>query len=234
MFNLKDMKKLALGILIFSLVLLSLASSVSAKTLVSGITYNSNFGATLADASVKVECAGGLTKNTVSLNGGIYGVAFDADECSKTSTIKVSASKGNLAGNAQGGIVACNGCDEAYLSIVNVVLTEQPQPPAGDEGDGGNEEDEGGDYFYLCGNGLCDSGENNNLCPQDCKLIENEAQKTSLSTGSSEPEQGEEGGNAGITGAAIGGGAAGMIIPIIFILAIILISVIIFVIRKRR
>ena len=232
MFNLKSMKKQTLGILIFSLVLLSLASSVSAKTLVSGITYNSNFGATLADASVKVECAGGLTKNTVSLNGGIYGVAFDADECSKTSTIKVSASKGNLAGNAQGGIVACNGCDEAYLSIVNVVLTEQPQPPAEDEED---EDDDGrGGYFYLCGNGLCDSGENNNLCPQDCKLIENEAQKTSLSTGSSEPEQGEEGGNAGITGAAIGGGAAGMIIPIIFILAIILISVIIFVIRKRR
>lgn len=135
------------------LVLLVLSiGAVSAKTLVAGKIYESDHITPIPDANINVLCDSN-SLNTISLSDGTYAVVFDADSCS---AVDVTSDVNN----------------SIIMKVVMFIPNEQPTN--NDDSSGGGSS--GGSYggtFYLCGNGICNTGETANTCPEDC-LIETE------------------------------------------------------------
>ncbi len=218
---------------------LFLISLTSAQTLVAGKIYNSDYSGNIDSANVAVICNSN-TLTTNSLNDGTYAVRFDVRLCNVGESVKVTATKDNLAGEGNGIISVCEGnqnCDDGLVSVVNLNLKEVAQPQNPPSGGGG------GSYYY-CGNGKCDSGENERTCPKDCKIVQintttttqpatenTEAQETNSSA---HEETEEKSFFSGITGAVTGviGTPAGIGI-LIFIIAIIGIYIFVAIMRKR-
>jgi hypothetical protein len=120
--NQNNMKK---GILLPVLVLLvlSVVSMVSAKTIVAGKIYNADFSDVVGNASVVVKCNTEMG-NAFSLADGTYAVAFNETECNGGETVIVSASKGDLTGSATGD-VSDNVVLDLDIAIVNVPLVPE-------------------------------------------------------------------------------------------------------------
>jgi hypothetical protein len=118
------MKRTFLAILV-AIFVLSTFSVVSAKTLVAGKIYNSDFSSTIADASVNVTCNNTLMQTT-SKSDGTYSVAFNLSECNIGNVATVAAVKGDLHGEKTGtvfdGEVFDIPCD---LAVVNVPLVPE-------------------------------------------------------------------------------------------------------------
>lgn len=229
--NNKNMKLglfLLMGVMI-SFLLLGIAS---ANTFVIGKIYDTNFNTPVSGASVDVTCQGN-TKTTTSLADGAYGIGFELSECANESSVSITATRDNLYGSNGGQIDNSNETD--YFTVKNIVMTVQSSPPPTGGGGGG------GGTFYLCGNGVCDSGETPSLCPKDCKVPENITQETSeknesegtgmsISPGTEEEEKSFL---SKITGAVIGGGSGKILIPIIFLILVGIVYVIIYMRRKK-
>ncbi len=200
---------------IISLLLILSVGITSAQTLIAGKIYNSDFSDTLADASVHVACGSSEPLDTHSFSDGTYAIRFNETECNEGDGVDVTASKSGFNTKTISGIISkCEGgdCGGNYFTIINLGLDISPPAPTSNGGSSGGGSGGGGSSrYYLCGNGICDSGENVNTCPQDCnqtiELIElnfkdNETKEETTTT----QEQGETQQTAfsKITGAVVG------------------------------
>lgn len=204
-------------------------SFASAQSLIAGKIYNSGFTEAISGARVTVTC-NSTSLDTVSVADGTYAVNFDLSICNQGNTASVAASKGSAYGDDAGMVINSSG---EIKGIINLAIKE-PTPAAAGGGGGGG----GGtlNKFYLCGNGVCDSGETTDTCASDCKIAEIPENSTATEN---EPELKEpteqEGFFSGITGAVVGTlGVGGTIIAGIFIVAIAGGSVAVYLRRKKE
>ncbi len=194
----------------------------SASTLVTGVVYNSDFSDVVSDASVVVNCDT-LSISTDSGNGtfnqdGIYAVIFSSD----CNDVSVSASKDGLSGSSSAIVGECNqgNCSTEYIAVGNPSISAPVNNNNGGSGggsSGGSGVSSGGTGgstvpFYLCGNGVCDTGETVTSCPQDCVVESTNETTTQEDTNSN--------GRRGITGAVIGAvtSTGGIIIIVVIVL----------------
>lgn len=235
--NMKTTKQTSL--LVLSLVLISLISAVSvvsAQTLIAGKVYTSDYSGLISGADVTATC-GSNSLTTTSLDDGTYAVRFDESLCPLDTSVSVSAVKESFSGSSSGIVVVCDGenCDSGLFSVINLAVKSQ----SGSTGTGDSSWRSRGGYYYFCGNNICDTGENVNTCPKDCKVVE--TQTTPTNTENTQNTQGDSNSNSNteeiqetipenttqsgfsrITGAVTGTlGTAGWIIIIIFLLGIV-------------
>lgn len=164
--------------LVFVLILtfmISLASLTSAQTLITGKVYSDGSSNIVSGALVTVACYDYIL-STSTLEDGTYAIKFDL--CSLGESVKVSATKGNFYGEDTGTVIECDGtncADSEYLAVLNLMIKTQSKIIV--------QHSSGGKY-YFCGNGKCDSGENERTCPKDCKkeTIVNDIQELGFNT----------------------------------------------------
>ncbi len=153
---------------IFLLVILSVGFA-NANTIIVGKIYNSDFSSTLGNANVHVKC-GSDYLDTTSLSDGTYAVRFSESGCNGNSTAEVTANKAGFAEKKESGIaVKCEGsdCEENYISVINLGLSTASNSGGSNGGSSGGSSN----HYYLCGNGICDSGETAGTCSQDCSTL---------------------------------------------------------------
>ena len=190
------------------LVVLSLAT-ISAQTLVAGQIYNSDYSSTLASASIVVTCNSN-SLSTISLDDGTYAVRFEESECIENDTASVTVTKSGFNSKTESGVInKCDGgdCGGNYFTIINFALqTQTTNTNTGGGGGGGSS----GGGFYLCGNGICDSGETVDTCPKDCNIIEltelnfKDDETKEETTTTQEQEETQQTAFSKITGAVVG------------------------------
>lgn len=150
------------------LVVLSLAL-ISAQTLIVGKIYNADYSDTIADADVHVVCSSSEPLNTISLNDGTYAVRFNETECNESDVVNVTASKSGFNAKTESVIISeCEkgDCGGNYFIIINLGL--EVKLPEDNDDSPHKKSPSKSKRYYLCGNGICDSGETINTCPQDC------------------------------------------------------------------
>jgi len=211
-------------------VLLMLILSInfaSANTLVGGTIYDSNYNHPIKEANIVVWC-GSDDLYTNSSSDGTYAVIFDTESCDISSNVKVTSSKDNLYGEVTSIINnSTKEGEEFAIANINMKVKESTTTSSGRQQSSGR--------VYLCGNGLCDSGETSNTCIRDCPLkyellsYQNASETPSeLITLEQNTDASE---NTGITGAVTGG--TGKTKPIgIIIISLLLLVIIFFVIKK--
>lgn len=231
----KTLQLLGLGLVLG----IFLISVVSAQTLVAGKIYDSGYDNLVSDADVNVVCNSN-TLTTTSLSDGTYAVRFEQTDCDLGDDVDVNAVKGILSGSGSGTVIECNeenDCAEGYVSIINLAIKSQYSGSHS-----------GSSRYYLCGNGKCDTGESANTCPKDCLLPSQNQEQTQQTqtpdTNSTQttagvgivinPPENKTNGISRITGGVIGALGTGWIIVIIFIAAILILSLIVRFIRKRK
>ncbi len=217
---------------------------VNAAIIVSGKTYDPKvyLGNEVSDVYVLATCysSSTLSKYTNSVAGGSYGIGFNSTECSSTDRLTISFSKGTRYGTLFDYIIntkSINVLTDSFV-IENLVLDQTQTTPSGGSHGGGSTR------YYQCGNGLCDSGESTETCPQDCvKTQINEVTPTpttSEETVELTPETTQEttptkGFFPTITGAVTGAlGTVGTTVAMVFIVGIAVLAVSVSVVRIRR
>ncbi|MDD5191942.1 MAG: hypothetical protein PHH54_05040 [Candidatus Nanoarchaeia archaeon] len=231
------------GLLIAGLFLfVFLISITSAQTLVAGKIYNSEYSDIISDADVTVTCNSHVLE-TDSLDDGTYAVRFDVDECGEGANVNAEGAKGSLYGSDSGVVIECNDrgdCAEGFVSIINLAI--KPKQTT-------NHNNGGNNRYYLCGNDKCDSGESVTTCPRDCKIFINNniTGEPSQNAGNGDESSNNEtqtltgnnqtttlGGVSRITGAVVGTLGTGWVVIIVFIVGILVLSLIVRFIRKRK
>lgn len=119
------MKKVISVGIIFLLVMVSV---VSARTLINGKIYNSEYTNIIEGANVEVTCNGNL-KTTTSADDGSYAVDYDEIDrgdgsCNNGDDLNVYAYKGGLSGS-NSGIIHDDYIMDWDLAIVNVPLVPE-------------------------------------------------------------------------------------------------------------
>ena len=117
-----------LGILIFSL------GAVSAKTMISGKIYNSDFTGTINEANVTISCEHKVgddiftnIRNAISLSDGTYSVEYNEaakNGCDDGDIVTVTAKKNELHG-VRSGIVHENVVGTWDVGVVNVPMVPE-------------------------------------------------------------------------------------------------------------
>ena len=121
------MKKLLVLAMLFGILAVLALSLVSAKTLIAGKIYNSDYSDTIAGASVQVTCVHGGASNvraTTSLSDGTYAVTYEEegdDACNNNDEVTVYAEKDGLSGSKTG-IVNKDVVQDWDISILNVAI----------------------------------------------------------------------------------------------------------------
>lgn len=195
-------------------IVLSLINIASAQTLVAGKIYDADYSSNIAGAEITVTCDGSIL-NTISIHDGTYAVRFEVSECVEGSTATATASNSGFYSKTSSGVVTkCDSgdCGEEYFTIINLGLDSITPNTESTSSSGGG----GGGRFYLCGNGICDTGENIDNCDRDCTpnemidlKFETGEGSEDLETNSEEnqeptQEQTQQTGLSKITGAIIG------------------------------
>lgn len=181
-------------------------SMVSANYVVVGTVYDGNPNNPKTNEPVTIICDA-QTLTTTSLNDGTYAVVFGVDSC---------------------GIVTATNPDYD-VSIIKMYVDPSANPVSNSGGGGSSHR------YYLCGNGLCDSGETTNTCPKDCKITTLSSNETEEFELLEEDNQETETGVSTLTGAVIADFiTSGQGIAILAILlAVIASGIILFRIRKK-
>ena len=200
------MIKSRISLILPILIVLSLAT-ISAQTLVAGQIYNSDYSDKIGGASILVTCNSNFL-STTSLEDGTYAVRFEESACIENDTASVIVKKSGFNDKIASGVI--NKCEEgecggSYFTIINFGL--EVKLINTNNGKGGNSYGSIGNY-YLCGNGICDTGESIKTCPIDCKVIELSEKSTEkaidLNKENSEESNSSRGKPSPITGAVIG------------------------------
>ena len=209
------MKIMAKTAIIFAFGLLSLIfiisclAAVDANTVVGGKVYNSDFSEIIEGADVTVTCGSDI-KTTESIGDGTYAIAFDSESCYLDSEVDVSAYKGDLSDSESGVVYESEEEEGEWVSVINLNLKSS------DSGSSSRSRDRGSTWF-MCGNTVCDSGEDYQTCPIDCpQTVDQTEEETTTNTDSASTEESEqetssesetgETTNPGITGAVVGAG----------------------------
>ena len=231
---------------IISLLLILSVGITSAQTLIAGKIYNADYSEPIFGAEIHVVC-NSHSLPAFSLSDGTYAIIFNETDCNATHTAIITVSKSGFNTNTNaddpGVISECEegDCGGKYFTIINLGLdvVSSPTPTtSGSSGGGG-----GSSRYYLCGNGICDSGETANTCPQDCNIIELGAELTDNQFDSEEtqtqetqePEETPQTTFSKITGAVTGAvnSTTGMI-TILFLMALAGVFVVERTLRKRK
>ena len=109
---------------ILMLLVISVMGLASAKTLIAGKIYTSDYSDYVADADVSVSCddAGDISvENATSSDDGSYSVVFFSTKCNQNDTVTVYAEKNGMYGSKTG-VVNDDVVDGLDLAIVNVPL----------------------------------------------------------------------------------------------------------------
>lgn len=171
---------------VLALVILSIGFA-SANTLVGGTIYDGSLGNPVSGVNIIVHCDSMTPLSTTSLGDGTYAVVFDTESCSYI-----------------------NATAEGYESMQ---ITVNIQDDTDEEEDSSKHSSSGSlkrTYsVYLCGNGLCDSGETSNTCLRDCPLPEEKIQPSLVSENNTKEiitleQEPNNSVNPGITGAVTG------------------------------
>jgi len=187
----KNTNKLIITSLIslFAIILVGL-NFVSANTLVGGTIYDGSPDNPVSGAEITVQCDS-LYLDTTSLSDGTYAVVFDKESCS---------------------IINSEAKDESYSTMK---LTVYIQDDTDEEEDNSDKPSTGStkrtNSVYLCGNGICNTGESSNTCLRDCPLPEETIQPLSVSENNTQEKEiitleqnSDVSGNPGVTGAVTG------------------------------
>lgn len=232
-----------LAVLLSLVLLIFFMKFASANTLVGGKVYNSDFSQIIKDAEITVNC-GGEILNTVSLSDGSYAVVFDKENCYNAMDVHVSAYKGNLS-DKEDAII--NSQEGEFMAIANLNLVYSEIIT------GSNSKKRHSLNIFICGNGVCDSGETLNTCSKDCletteeeelEEIINEMTPNSNSDFNNNSEEQEtqntndEITNADITGKVIGNGKFenkfNIILVLIVLILVLMIGTVISALIKRK
>ena len=113
-------------LVVMAVLLVSMVSMVSAKTIVAGKIYNADFSAVVGGASVDVTC-GATVNSTVSLSDGTYVASFASAECDNNDTVMIHAIKAGVGENTINGTVYDYSAliPSLNLGIVNVPLVPE-------------------------------------------------------------------------------------------------------------
>lgn len=225
-----EKQRIALSILF---IILSIGLISAANTLVAGNIYNADYTSKIEGAGIRVDC-GADYKVTDSLSDGSYAVVFDdLAGCDLTvTTVSVTASKAGYTSQTKTGNI--KGTINPF-SIINLGLAVAPTGDTGGHTGGG-----GSSRYYMCGNGVCNTGETTATCPRDCPAALNPISLPASNSGTEEPKEEtteekteETPQNTGfLTGAAItqfvtsGAGIATIIVLIIVVGGIVTVIVI--------
>lgn len=167
---------------IFLLLLITTMGISSASTIVAGKIYSLDYSSNIAGADVHVQC-GSDYLDTTSLADGTYGVKFADDECNVSTAIYVTSTKSGFEGKtASDTFTKCVGVGCIDIAIVNIGMSVATSGGGGGGGGGGSST-----RYYLCGNGVCNSGETTATCPGDCPAV----QSISLLNNNTEVEENE-------------------------------------------
>lgn len=235
---------LGLFIMVFSFAI------VSADTLVGGKIYTNNYGDVVSGAYVTVTCGtgAGAVQTTESLNDGTYAITFDTASCYAADKVSVTAEKGNLYGEEPDSKINNSTEEEGeFVAVANVNIKTKENTDTNTD----NQNSGSGSHTtvtYLCGNGICNSGETPSTCSIDCLVLPETETPTGLIDLGYNPDNsltGEETQNsqnnqnaAGITGAVTGTSGfrsnAWLILLIAVLLLIIAIVIIALVKRSKK
>ncbi len=144
--------------LVYSLILLTILAlgivSASTVTVVVGKVYSSDYSSTISGADVQVTC-NSHTLSSTSSSDGTFIVGFSTSDCKKGDNVIGSATKGGTTYKV----------DDVTIEVSSQNI------PGSNGGSGSRNHNLGVDYgdYYLCGNGVCNTGETPETCPKDCE-----------------------------------------------------------------
>ena len=224
------MNKTSIFVLFVGVILFFSIGLTSANTLVMGKVYDSNFSQIIPDAEVIIHCNESWLFTT-SRSDGTYAVIFDTPDCDNSLKVEINVSKDRWSGKGSSIINSSGGLFN--LVVININMQEGPVVEIKRVSRSHKTN------YFLCGNGICDSGEKVTTCPEDCTTPSKEpiineipTEVLSLNTGKEiilETNQN----NPGITGAITGVFGSGSTIFLVFALAFLLIiGIIVIVLRK--
>lgn len=191
------MNKSHIFMLIVGLMLFFSIEIMNANTICMGKIYDSNFSQVIPNAEIIVNC-NGSSLSTTSLSDGAYAVIFDTPECDNSIKIEINALKGKWSGKGSSIINSSKG-EVLKIVVVNINMKENPVVEI--EKTIKIFKKHGNNYF-LCGNGICDSGEKESTCPEDCTVI---PKKTIVKKSPTEPIiLNNEGNQLGVTQVIMG------------------------------
>ncbi len=109
--------------LVLVFITMTTITAVSAKTIVAGKIYNSDYTDIISGADVDVTC-NDTTLSEVSETDGTYAVSFESEDCPIGSEVTVEATKGDLYGEKTGTVLDGEIFDISTkdLAVVNVPL----------------------------------------------------------------------------------------------------------------
>jgi len=189
-------------------------------TMVLGKIYEGDYASTVSGANVEIIC-NGVTGTRVSISDGTYGYAFPVSDCGFSQKLSVKATSGVKTGSQEvllPSLCSPSGC--VAMMNINVAGPSPPAQVSSGGGGGGGGGASGGSYkttvqnavneSAVCGNDICEAGEDSTTCPLDCKVEEVNATET-------------KSGVSRLTGAVIGafGGTANFVGVVVFVVALI-------------
>ncbi len=214
------MMKSKLFVFIILGLMISLIGFSEAKILVAGKIYEPDHITPIANASINVQCDSNYL-NTISLGDGTYAVVFDVNSCIVNVTSSTHPSPPNI-------------IMKVVINLPNEELPGDDEDSSGGGGGGGGSGG-GGGRFYLCGNGICDSGESIKTCPKDCnKTIELMTGLEEPNTEKETPENEQPNFLSKLTGAVIGVFETTNFFIVIISLIVVVVVVIITISLKKR
>jgi hypothetical protein len=176
-------------------------SLVNAQTLVAGKVYGNSMDNLVAQATVEIKCSEAVL-TTKTLGDGTYAVKFENNVCSLGDSVEAYAMRGTLTGQTSNQVKECReDCDDDYFAVANIMIKDAGSTTYSSSGGIRESDNVQPIKWFICGNNVCDSGENEDTCPKDCHTEPEEQEKKETTTQETKEEKQEA---KEITGASVG------------------------------